>query len=187
MTPKEAILKIQQLFEESNQSEEQVTKVEMSEYILKDGTKVMVSTLEVGGSVEDAEGKPAPDGEHELADGTIIVVEGGKIKEIKSPQPEVEIEVESSDKKKDDEMMQQYSNDIASLKLENEKLKSEISSLQGKIKNGFGQIISLIEDMSKVPQSEPIEKQNSFKFQEVKDIKIQRLNKYRQAILNNIN
>jgi soluble cytochrome b562 len=187
MTPKEAILKIQQLFEEGNQSEEKVSKVEMAEYVLKDGTKLMISSLEVGGSVELSDGTPAPDGSHELVDGTIISVQAGKITEVKSPEPEVEVEIESADKTKEDEKMQQYSNDIASLKMQNDKLKSEISELQNKIKNGFSQVISLIEEISKIPQSEPIEKQNSFKFQEVKDIKLERLNRYRNAILNQKN
>jgi uncharacterized protein YqgV (UPF0045/DUF77 family) len=186
MTPKEAILKIQQLFEDGKQSEEQVTKVEMAEYILKDGTKVMVSALEVGGSVELADGTPAPDGTHELADGSMIVVEAGKITEIKAPEPEVEIEVESS-YKPEEEKMNQHTKDIASLRLENQKLKAEVTALQTKIKSGFGQVISLIEEMSKVPQAEPIQKSNSFKFQEVKDIKLERLNRYRNAILNQIN
>lgn len=60
--------------------------VQMMETTLKDGTPVKVDRLEVGGvvMVNDA---PAPAGEHELADGTKIVVgEGGVITEIEAAE-----------------------------------------------------------------------------------------------------
>ena len=60
--------------------------VQMMETTLKDGTPVKVDRLEVGGvvMVNDA---PAPAGEHELADGTKIVVgEGGAITEIEAAE-----------------------------------------------------------------------------------------------------
>lgn len=60
--------------------------VQMMETTLKDGTPVKVDRLEVGGvvMVNDA---PAPAGEHELADGTKIVVgEGGVITEVKAAE-----------------------------------------------------------------------------------------------------
>ena len=67
-----------------------VTKVEMAEYSLADGTKVMISALEIGGKVEMADGTPAPQGEHQLMDGTIIQVdELGIIIEIASPKEDV--------------------------------------------------------------------------------------------------
>jgi len=93
MTAKEAILKIQQLFEEQSVQEE-VTKVEMSEYILADGSKVMCSKLEVGGEVTDAEGNAVTDGKYELADGNIMQVEGGKITELSTKEEEVAPEEE---------------------------------------------------------------------------------------------
>jgi len=60
--------------------------VQMMETTLKDGTPVKVDRLEVGGvvMVNDA---PAPAGEHELADGTKIVVgEGGVITEVEAAE-----------------------------------------------------------------------------------------------------
>ena len=60
-----------------------VQEVKLIEAILKDGTKVEVTELAVGGIVT-IESVPAPTGEHELQDGTIIVVgENGAITEIK--------------------------------------------------------------------------------------------------------
>lgn len=186
MTPKEAILKIQQLFEEQPVQEEP-TKVEMSEYILADGNKVMISKLEVGGDVKDAEGNPVADGEYELADATIMEVSGGKISELSKKEEEVAPEEEMK-KEEEKEMMESIVNEfkekINSLNEENNKLKSELESVKGKMKDGFNQVIQLVESISKVPQSEPIQKPNSFKFQDTKDIKLERLNRYRQAILN---
>ncbi|OFW87429.1 MAG: hypothetical protein A3J37_05115 [Alphaproteobacteria bacterium RIFCSPHIGHO2_12_FULL_45_9] len=53
--------------------------VEAKEVTLKDGTKVVIEGETV--SVVDAEGKKtaAPDGEHELADGTKVTTKDGKL------------------------------------------------------------------------------------------------------------
>lgn len=48
------------------------------EYPLADGTKVMISDLSTGGTVTIS-GAPAPDGDYELQDGTVISVAGGMI------------------------------------------------------------------------------------------------------------
>jgi len=86
MNPKEALQQIRALFEDMPQVAQpqapvaqpaepavpEVTKVEMAEYSLADGTKVMISALEIGGKVEMADGTPAPQGEHQLMDGTSI-------------------------------------------------------------------------------------------------------------------
>ena len=189
MTPKEAILKIQQLFEDQPVQEE-VKKVEMSEYILADGSKVMCSKLEVGGEVTDAEGNPVADGKYELADGNIMQVEGGKITELSTKEEEAAPEEEMK-KEEEKEMYQTIVNEFKekfnSLNAENKNLKSELDAVKGKMKEGFSQMIELVESISKLPQSEPIQKPNSFKFQETNDIKLQRLNRYRNAILNQNN
>lgn len=191
MSPKEAIEKIKQLFEVTAEGENKMpeeVKVEMAEYSLKDGTKVMISSLEVGGEVKLADGTDAPNGEHELADGTTIVVDAGKIVEVK-PVAEVEVEVEAGKdyEKKMDEMQSEFSSKLSALKSENEILKNQISEMRSKVKDGFGQVIDLIEKLNKVPQEDPIEKPNAFKFQTTKDLKFERISKYRNAILNNKN
>ena len=64
--------------------------VEMKEYALADGTKVMIDKLEVGGKVAivDASGVEivAADAEYNLADGSSIAVVGGLITEVKAPE-----------------------------------------------------------------------------------------------------
>lgn len=188
MNPKEAILKIRALFEDMPEpmpEEEKVdeVKVEMAEYVLEDGTKVMISSLEVGGEVVLEDGSPAPDGEHKLADGQVIVTEGSKIKEVKvEEEPAVEIEVEAGNKK-----MDEMEAKLSALEIENESLKAKLSEVERKAAQGFSQVIELIEEIAKVPQADPIEKTQGFKFESTKDIKFDRLAKYRNAILNNKN
>jgi hypothetical protein len=71
-----------------------MSKTKFAEATLKDGTLVRVSDegAVVGSDVMviDADGNetPAPNGEHELADGTMIVVADGKITEVKEAMAE---------------------------------------------------------------------------------------------------
>lgn len=185
MNPKEAILKIRALFEDMPEpmpEKEEEVKVEMAEYILEDGTKVMISSLKVGGEVVLEDGTPAPDAEHKLADGQVIVTEGGVIKEIKVEEEPVEIEIEAGNKK-----MDEMEAKLSALEIENESLKAKLSEVERKAAQGFSQVIELIEEIAKVPQADPMEKTQSFKFESTKDIKFDRLAKYRNAILNNKN
>lgn len=64
----------------------QSNPVAMLDATLKDGTAIQVSDMSVGGIVT-INGIPAPAGEHELSDGTILVVgDNGAISEIKPAQ-----------------------------------------------------------------------------------------------------
>jgi hypothetical protein len=197
MNTKEALMQIRALFEDMPQVVEplapvspSVTKVEMAEYSLVDGTKVMVSALEIGGMVEMADGTPAPMGEHQLMDGTSIKVdETGKILEISSPKEDVvieePIEVESKEEPKQDTAAM-----IAELKSDYEKKKMEldakIAELENKVKNGFAQVAELVEALSNTPTAEPTQKAaNAFQaYVTTNDSKYERIEKYRNAILN---
>ena len=199
MNAQEAILKIKALFEDNAAPVEEVqaeetkveeTKVEMAEYSLMDGTKVEISALEVGGSVT-IEGQPAPAGDHELMDGTEITLdENGKIIAIETKVLEVspEAEVEAKDDKKMEEMAEQFNASIAEL-VEAKRVSDEkVLELEKKVKQGFAQVAELIEALSNTPSADPIQKPNSFNsFINTSDIKGQRLEKYRQAILNTKN
>lgn len=82
-------------------SQEEV-QIEFMDGVLADGTIVKFDKLEAGGviSVVTPDGEiPAPVGEHELEDGTIIVVtESGIIAEVKMVEaPEEEVAVEMSE------------------------------------------------------------------------------------------
>ena len=197
MNAQEAILKIKALFEdnaapvkevEAEETKVEETKVEMAEYSLMDGTKVEISALEVGGSVNLADGTMAPAGDHELMDGTQITLdENGKIIAIETKVEDVtpEVEVESKDDKKMENMAEQFNASIAEL-VEAKRVSDEkVLELENKVKQGFAQVAELIEALSNTPSADPIQKPNSFNsFINTNDIKSQRLDKYRQAILN---
>ena len=105
MEAKEALKQIKSLlFANQEEASQEEVQVEFAEGVLSDGTIVKFDKLEAGGmiSVVTAEGEvPAPVGEHELEDGTIVVVsEPGIIAEVKMVEPnedEVEVEVEMSE------------------------------------------------------------------------------------------
>jgi preprotein translocase subunit YajC len=193
MNPKEAILKIRALFEDMPEVESEVEEempVEMAEYSLVDGTKVMINSLEVGGEVKLEDGSLAPDAEHELADGTKIVTEAGVIKEVKAKEePNVEVEIEAG-KKMDEkmaEMVAEFQSKIDALASEKAALEAKLAEIEKKQKEGFSAVLNLIEEVTRMPQADPTEQPQSFKFEATKDIKFERLNRYRNAILNNKN
>lgn len=193
MNAKDAILKIRALFEdmpveEPKEEMPKETKVEMAEYILEDGTKVMISELAIGGEVTLEDGSKAPDAEHKLADGSSIVTVDGVITEIKQEEPEIEVEIENKDyDKKIEEMASAYDAKINEMIEANQKLQDKVNELEAKNKEGFSLVVEMMEAFSKVPSADPIEAPKSYKFEQTKDIKFERLNKYRQAILNNKN
>ena len=191
MNAQEAILKIKALFDdnilpvEAEVDPMKETKVEMAEYSLMDGTKVEISALEIGGLVT-LEGNPAPVGDHELMDGTEITLdENGMITAIETKvveaSPEVDVEA-GYDKKKEEEMAEAFNEVISELIKAND---AKIAELENKVKQGFQQVADLIESISKAPTEDPIKKPNSFtEFVKTNSIKEQRINKYRDAILN---
>ena len=195
MNAKDAILKIRALFEDMPVVEEpkdempKETKVEMAEYILEDGTKVMISELAVGGQVTLEDGSKAPDAEHKLVDGMSIVTVDGVITEIKEEEEkEIEVVIESKDyEKKIEEMGAAYDEKINQLLSANAELVEKIKDIEFKNKEGFKLVVAMMEEFSKVPSADPIEAPKSYKFEQTKDIKFDRLNKYRNAILNNKN
>jgi len=191
MNAQDAILKIKALFEDAPMKDEEQpeVKVEMQEYSLKDGTKVMISALEVGGEVKLEDGSFAPDAEHDLADGTKIVTEGGKIVSVEAPEPEVEVEIEAGKdyEKKIEEMAAEFQAKIDALSIEKAALEAKVADIEAKAKQGFSQVVSLIEEIAKVPQADPIMQPTGFKFSSNNDMKLERLSKYRNAILNNKN
>jgi hypothetical protein len=197
MNPKEALKQIRALFEDMPQVVEpqapvtpEVTKVEMAEYSLADGTKVMISALEIGGMVQMADGTPAPAGEHQLMDGTSIQVdELGAIVEISSPKEDVVVEepvapaAPVAPAQDTTSMAEELKAEFAEQKSQ---LEAKISDLESKVKQGFAQVAELVEALSNTPMSEPTQKSaNAFQsYVSNNDTKYERLEKYRNAILN---
>lgn len=202
MNAQEAILKIKALFEDNVAPVEveaevapivEETKVEMAEYSLMDGTKVEISALEVGGTVLLADGTPAPAGEHQLMDGTGIQLdENGIIIEISAkeedaiPEEDTEVEAKKEEDKKMQEMQEQFEAKFAELVEAKIAAEKRVEELESKIKQGFAQVADLIEALSNTPSADPIQKPNSFaSLTTSKDMREARLEKYRQALLNN--
>jgi hypothetical protein len=194
MNSKEALQQIRALFEDMPQVvapvAPAVTKVEMAEYSLVDGTKVMISALEIGGMVTMEDGTPAPIGEHQLMDGTSIEVdELGAIVEISSPKEDVIVEepvapaAEVAPAQDTTAMIQELKDDYEKKKME---LDAKIAELESKVKQGFAQVAELVEALSNTPTAEPTQKAaNAFQsYVSTNDSKYEKLEKYRNAILN---
>ena len=135
MKAKEALEQIKSLLfsDEAGITNEVVT--EFAEGVLADGTIVKFDKLEAGGviSIVTDEGEvPAPVGEHELEDGTmIVIVEAGIIAEVKAPEEEdVEIEIET---KIEEEMNADVVNYDAKFEEISEAFNSKISSIENKV------------------------------------------------------
>jgi hypothetical protein len=148
-------------------------------YTLEDGTKIMVSALEVGGIVTLEDGTPAPSGSHTLADGTeIVLAEGGVIAEIKPKEveePEASVEIESGkdmQEKKDEEKEKMYSkfSEIESRIAASEQSFSALQSDYNTMKTAFAKqseamqgLIQLVDTLVNVPSQAPAEVPNNFK------------------------
>lgn len=165
MTPKEAVEKIRTMI--FGDEEKQVAvpapaePQKFAEYKLKSGAIVEVDKVEVGGSVTLG-GQPAPDGEHEFEDGTKIVVSGGLITEVKSPEaaPVVEVEVEAMKKLPGmfSEMEQGFAaakTDIADLKATIDEQKNTIEKQAETLKQMF-HLVETIANASVQPPVEPV-------------------------------
>ena len=144
--------------------EEAVEQKQMAMAVLADGTEVYSPDAEFGiGSelfVMDAEGNPmpAPEGEHETAEGKILVVTEGKISEIKDKpmedEPSVEIEIQEVEQSSFDGVSrEEFENTISKLI---EGFEAKINAL-----NAEKQTLSAtIEKMSKAPATESVKKAN---------------------------
>jgi hypothetical protein len=123
-------------------------QVEMKEYALADGTIVKLDKLEIGGMVT-VNDLPAPMGEHMLADGTKITLdEAGVIVEIEAAEPAEPIApVEAAAP-------------VAPVQMRDERvdaLKAEVKQLR----QGFAQMVALVESLTETPAAEPIEPQKT--------------------------
>lgn len=152
----DSLKKLRLSIENGDPIEDEIT---MAEAVLKDGTIVRYEGELAEGvaiMVVTPEGEmPAPDGEHELEDGTIITVAEGKVTAITPAEPSVEVEVEAGDYKKEmgvamskiDDLTQK----IAALEKANEAQKSQISQLV----KFCQQNIELVQQLADMPAAQP--------------------------------
>lgn len=174
MTFKEAIDKIKVMLAESEQSQvEEVVDAPTNEfnfetYDLKDGSKIDLSSLEIGAEAmlvdESGNASPAPSGEYELTDGTMVSVMDGKVEGIETPQAEspiVEEEMAEEVVEENPNNFEAMNATIEYLQSENELLKSKVVELEGKFKEGFASVAEALEKLSEIPSAEPVQKTHS--------------------------
>lgn len=164
MTRTEAFNKIRQIlfgeqkFEQAKLADGTIVSWEGE---LTEGTALFVIS-------EDGNQTPAPDGEHTLEDGTVVVTEGGLVISIVPAEQEIEIEVE--DKK--DEMASEFEKMFAELvdrvaKFEAEfsemkskfeaneqamaAVKETVESVKGDTESKFNKVVEIVEAISKEP------------------------------------
>jgi hypothetical protein len=172
---------------ETSEESAPVTQLAFETYDLKDGSKIDLSGLEIGAEAmlvdESGNASPAPDGEHELVDGTMVTTVGGKVEGIETPQAEmepiedVEEEIPMGDDKED--KFNEIDGTIENLKSENEALKAKIASIEGKFSQAINDLSDVVLGLASTPSTNPIQApKNSFSQIEKRDEKIERfLNK----------
>ena len=183
MNVSEAIEKIKvMLADNAVQQTEEIASEPLPElvfetYDLKDGSKIDLSALEIGADAmlvdESGNSVAAPDGEYELADGTMITVVGGMVEGIETPQAELPTSEEAP--LEADSQFDEMNATITYLQAENEALKSKLGELESKFNQGFSEMLSVLEGFSKTPVADPIQNpKNNFRIVEPKADKIER-------------
>jgi hypothetical protein len=183
MTAIEALNKIKAMFAEAGELPAVAPGLALAEYVLMGGAKVNIDKLEVGGKVEvigeDGSLSPAPVGEHELADGTKIVVdEAGIITSVSVPEaaPSVEVEVEAKvDEEK--EMMkkkiQQMEEELSAMKAKFSEVESASVAQSEKFASAITQLTDVVVGLCNTPSVDPLpQADKSYKFVESKQSKI---------------
>ena len=188
MTVKEGIEQIKVLLSGQTEvqaeevAQEPATELTFETYDLMDGSKMDLSSLEIGADAmlvdESGNAVAAPNGEYELVDGTMVSVVEGKVEGIESPiaeMPEVEDEL-----KKDKEMdlsnqFDEMDATINYLKAENDALKAKLDEMDGKFNQAFEKVFVLVEELAKMPSADAIQApKQSFKVTESKADKVDR-------------
>jgi hypothetical protein len=159
---------------------EPATELTFATYDLKDGSKIELSALEIGADamLMDANGNTAmaPDGEYELADGTMITVASGKVEGLETPKAEAPTAEEApAPAEMDSDKFESVQAEIDYLKTENQELKAQLDAINTKFSQGFSEVINALELISKMPSSEPIQApKNKFALVEKKEDKVAR-------------
>ena len=169
MNLNEAIEKLSGLVSKFNADTTTETKETFIDAKLIDGTIIRYESLEVGMPLmvidETGNELPAPDGEHELEDGTKVTVESGIITEVASKEeeaPEEKMPIEQpmaaveTVSKEDFETLK---NEVADLKTKfeefstiNETLSADNIAMKEIVKETF----SIVEKLANVPSQNPI-------------------------------
>jgi hypothetical protein len=182
MNAKEALVQIKQLL--FSEAEKKVAFA-LVEGKLVDGTAVAYD-LEAGDIFvigEDGVQIPAPVGEHQLESGEIVIVtEAGKIAEVKSGEPKVEIEIEAAevpaeDEPKKDEAMAKFEEAMGYLEKKVEELSAKVKAMEDKaedVKEAVKLSAEILESFAKEPSDKAITAPNQF----AKQLKTEKNDRY---------
>lgn len=196
MNAKEALQEIKKLLFTENSKQE----FALTDGKLEDGTAIKydLESGEIYVVGQDGANMPAPVGEHKLESGeVIVVVEKGKIAEVKKAEsePKVEVEVEAAkeeeapkedEKMKIDEKMSAIEEKYAALEKKVEEMAKKLDEMgvkEEKMSEAIKLSAQVLETLATEPSADPIQKPNTF-YKEVKDAKQQQFNKLQQVFQN---
>ena len=183
MNAKEALVEIKKLLFSEQEKEAAFALVEGK---LVDGTAVAYDLEE--GSIfvigEDGAQIPAPVGEHQLESGEIVVVlEEGKIAEVKEAEAKVEIEIEAAeevpavDEPVKDEAMAKVEQAMGDLEKKVEELTAKVKAMEEKaeeVKEAVKMSAVVLESLAKEPSDKAITSPNQF----AKQMKVEKVDRY---------
>jgi len=145
-------------------------EVKFTDAKLADGTIVSYEgdTLVAGVKifVVDETGKnPAPDGTHELADGTLVETKDGVVLNVTAKVQDSEVEtvaevapVQNAEVEELKKLNQTLASDVVELKASNEKQVAEFKSELAKLSDSNKQLFALVQELVSIPEATPINK-----------------------------
>jgi len=182
MNAKDALVEIKKLLFSEAEKQAAFALVEGK---LVDGTMVAYD-LEAGDIFvigEDGAQIPAPVGEHQLESGEVVVVlEEGKIAEVKQAEAKVEIEIEASEEMpveepKKDEAMAKVEQAMGDLEKKVEELTAKVKAMEEKaeeVKEAVKMSAVVLESLAKEPSDKAITAPNQF----AKQMKVEKVDRY---------
>ena len=185
MNAKEALVEIKKLLFSEAEKQAAFALVEGK---LVDGTMVAYD-LEAGSIFvigEDGAQIPAPIGEHQLESGEVVVVlEEGKIAEIKKSEeePKIEVEIEAAaeempvEEPKKDEVMAKFEEVIGDLEKKVDELSAKVKAMEekaGNVEEAVKMSAVVLESLAKEPSDKPITSPNQF----AKQLKVEKNERY---------
>jgi len=185
MNAKEALVEIKKLLFSEAEKQAAFALVEGK---LVDGTMVAYD-LEAGDIFvigEDGAQIPAPIGEHQLESGEVVVVlEEGKIAEVKKAEEEAKIEVEieasaeevPAEEPKKDEAMAKVEQAMGDLEKKVEELTAKVKAMEekaGSVEEAVKMSAVVLESLAKEPSDKAITSPNQF----AKQLKVEKVDRY---------
>ena len=182
MNAKDALVEIKKLLFSEAEKQAAFALVEGK---LVDGTMVAYD-LEAGDIFvigEDGAQIPAPVGEHQLESGEVVVVlEEGKIAEVKQAEAKIEVEIEASEEMpveepKKDEAMAKVEQAMGDLEKKVEELTAKVKAMEEKaeeVKEAVKMSAVVLESLAKEPSDKAITSPNQF----AKQMKVEKSDRY---------